>query len=104
VILIVQRQWVITQALVTAFEALGARTLATTDAGAALTLVDASDLSAAILDSKSDALCTALKQRNSPFVLYTGQQEVPDDCATAPLIEKPAPTNEVVAKVEQLFR
>jgi DNA-binding response OmpR family regulator len=103
-ILIVQRRWHIAESLVAAFKALGARTFAIRDASAAQPLVDAPDLSAAVLDGESGALCARLAQRNIPFVLYTGREEVSVECATAPLIQKPTSANEVVAKVKELLR
>jgi len=86
-----------------AFKALGARTFPIRDASAAQPLVDAPDLSAAVLDGESGPLCARLAQRNIPFVLYTGREEVPVECA-APLIQKPTSANEVVAKVKELLR
>ena len=101
-ILIVQ-PWQFAKLLAAAFEAQGAHTLTTKDANTALPLADLPDLSAAVLDSNSDALGAKLAQRNIPFVLYSGRQEVTGNCAPAPLIRKPAPANEVVATVEQLL-
>jgi hypothetical protein len=74
------------------------------DVDAALTIVDVPDLSAAVLDSKSDALCARLHEHAIPYVLYSGRQVVTGDCAGAPLIPKPAPAKEVVAKIKQLLR
>ena len=103
-ILIVQRRWHIAEYLVAAFTALGARTFPFKDASAALPLADVPDLSAAVLDGESGALCARLAQRNIPFVLFTGRKEVPAECAASPLILKPASAQEVVAKVEELLR
>jgi hypothetical protein len=78
--------------------------LAAKDVKSAAPLVEVPHLSAAVLDSRSDALCARLAQRNIPFVLYTGREDIADPCAAAPLILKPASTNEVLTKVEQLLR
>ena len=104
VILIVQRNWHIAELLVTAFKAQGARTFPTRDASTGLPIADAPDLSAAVLDSESGALCAKLAQRNIPFVLCTGLLEVPDQCAAAPRIQKPTSVAEVVAQVKELLR
>jgi DNA-binding response OmpR family regulator len=103
-ILIVQKQWVIAQVLARAFENKGARVLSARDAAAGLALADDPDLAAAVLDSDSAQLCHLLDEKQIPHVVYSGREQLDDECADAPLITKPASTKEVVASVERLLR
>jgi hypothetical protein len=66
-------------------------------------LAEDPNLSAAVLDSESEVLCARLAQRSIPFVMFTGRQQVPDKCAAAPLIRKPASVEDVVAEVKRLL-
>src|SRR5262245_20151715 len=59
------------------------------------------DLAAAVLDHalhKDDTseICSILKERNIPFVLYSGYSNVHGDCADGKLVHKPAPPDLVV--------
>jgi len=60
------------------------------------------ELSAAVLDHglKTDdtsEICTILKERDIPFVLYSGYSKVRGDCADGELVHKPAPPHVLVA-------
>jgi len=60
------------------------------------------ELSAAVLDHglKTDdtsEICTILKERDIPFVLYSGYSNVQGDCADGELVPKPAPPHILVA-------
>jgi DNA-binding response OmpR family regulator len=60
------------------------------------------ELSAAVLDHglKTDdtsEICTILKERDIPFVLYSGYSKVHGDCADGELVHKPAPPHVLVA-------
>jgi DNA-binding response OmpR family regulator len=60
------------------------------------------DLSAAVLDHglKTDdtsEICTILKDRHIPFVLYSGYSKIHGDCADGELVHKPAPPHVLVA-------
>lgn len=60
------------------------------------------ELSAAVLDhglKKDDTseICTILKDRHIPFVLYSGYIKVHGDCADGELVHKPAPPHILVA-------
>jgi DNA-binding response OmpR family regulator len=101
VILIVQRSWLISTALAMAFEVKGARAVLSNKA--ASDLPDRINVSAAVLDSHSGELCKELEARGIPYLMYTAREKVRDECAAAPIIEKPASAAEVVARVEQLL-
>jgi DNA-binding response OmpR family regulator len=102
-ILIVQRQWVVTRSLASAFEAEGVRVLRANSADSGRSLVEQSDLACAVLDSESRELCRMLKSKGIPFVMYTGREVLDDECAGAPVIKKPATPREVVALVKRLL-
>jgi hypothetical protein len=62
---------------------------------------DTPELSAAVLDhglKKDDTseICTILKDRHLPFVLYSGSTNVHGDCADGELVHKPAPPHILV--------
>ena len=104
VILIVQRVWVIASALASAFEANGAQVLLATNSRSGLAaLADHPHLSAAVLDSRSRELCRQLEVRGIPFLLYTGRDQIGDECAGAPIVRKPASPADVVDRVERLL-
>ena len=97
VILIVHRTWIIARGLANAFEAKGAQvSLARTPHS---DLANLPNLAAAVLDGASHELCRQLQARGIPFVLYTAREQVYD----VPIIRKPAPAAEVVARVEELL-
>jgi len=62
-------------------------------------VVNDSRLSAAVLDGGSAKLCGELRAKGIPFVLYTAREQT----VGAPIIRKPAPATEVVARVEELL-
>jgi len=66
-------------------------------------LADAPDLAAAVLDSDSLELCRKLQDRGVPYLMFTGREQVADECAKAPVVRKPARTEEVVAAIERLL-
>jgi DNA-binding response OmpR family regulator len=60
------------------------------------------DLSAAVLDhglDKDDTseICTILKARNIPFVVYSGYSKLDGDCADGELVHKPSSPHVLVA-------
>ena len=60
------------------------------------------NLSAAVLDHglKSDdtsEICSILKERDIPFVVYSGYSKLQGDCADGELVRKPAPPHVLVA-------
>ena len=100
-ILIVQQNWIIATALATAFEARGAQALLAKNS--LPDLANVPNVSAAVLGSHSRDLCQQLRARGVPFVVYTGHTKIDHECSAAAIIEKPAPSAEVVARVETLL-
>ena len=94
-ILIVQRAWLIARTLADAFEAKGAKVVMAKKANP--DLANLPNLSAAVLDAQRVGLRRELQAKGIPFVLYTASKQTND----APVIGKPAPTAEVVARVEE---
>ena len=104
VILVVQRVWVIASALARAFKARGAEVLLTTNPRLGLALTNHPYLSAAVLDSQGRELCRSLEARGVPFLFYTGRDLTHEDWATAAIVRKPVPPEEVVEAIERLLR
>jgi hypothetical protein len=96
-VLIVECRWIIARTLADAFEAKGAKVVMTKNSLSGL--ADLPNLSAAILDSSSGDLPQRLSARGIPFILYTARGQTDD----APIVKKPAPVGEVVARVEELL-
>jgi len=94
-ILIVQRAWLIARTLAVAFEAKGAKVVMAKKADPDLASLP--NLSAAVLYGQSVDLRRELQAKGIPFVLYTAHEQTDD----APIIQKPAPAAEVVARVEE---
>ena len=103
VVLIVQRVWVIASALSNAFQANGAHVLLAANPRSGLALADHPRLSAAVLNGRSRELCRQLEVRGIPFLLYTGRDQIDDECAEAPIVRKPASPADVVDRVERLL-
>src|SRR5262249_15566390 len=99
VVLVVQRSWLIASALARVFEAKGAKVVMAKEPAVALAVL--SQLDAAVLDGESHELCCLLELRGIAFVLYTARD--PREDARAPIVGKPAPAEDVVARVEQLL-
>ena len=102
-ILIVQKQWGIARDLALAFEKKGARVLSARDAAVGLELANDPDLAAAVLDSDSAQLCRLLNEKQVPYVVHSGSEQLDDECADATFVPKPASPEEVVASVERLL-
>ena len=94
-ILIVQRKWIIARGLADAFEAWCATVVMSTKPHPDLSQLP--KLSAAVLDSQSLGLRRELQTKGIPFLLYTAHKQTND----VPIIDKPAPAAEVVARVEE---
>jgi CheY-like chemotaxis protein len=101
-ILVVEDEPLIALDIVDAFKTAGAAVTTTTSLEHARLLVEHDGLSAAILDHKlgdgdSRSLCARLKERDIPFVIYSGFSK------DGPLVQKPASTDVLVATVEGLL-
>jgi DNA-binding response OmpR family regulator len=107
-ILIVEDEPLIAIEIVDAFKTAGAAIATTTSLKQALVLVEHEDLAAAILDhalgdGDSSQLCARLKERDIPFVIYSGFSKVDGVCSDGPLVQKPASTDVLIATVEGLL-
>ena len=108
-ILVVEDQPIIAMEIVQAFRDAGATVTTTMTLKHALLLVEHDSLAAAILDhdlgdGDSDQLCARLKERNIPFVIYSGFTQIRGACKGAPHINKPASGHVLVTTVEGLLK
>ena len=93
-ILIAEDEPLIAFEIAQAFEAEGARVIATGNLTRALVGVEDPDLSAAILDHAlsdcdSTMVCARMKERNIPFVTYSGYDQVGDRYREGVHVKKP---------------
>jgi DNA-binding response OmpR family regulator len=107
-VLVVEDEVLIAMEIVEAFQKAGAAVTMTTSLKQALILVEHDGLAVAILDhalndGDSSALYLRLKERDIPFVIYSGFPEVSDIAAGAPLVSKPAKADVLIATVEALL-
>jgi DNA-binding response OmpR family regulator len=87
-----------------ALEELGGRVIPAQTVREALILLDAEPITASVLDYKlkggtADDLCHRLVERKIPFVVYTGYANVEGECNRWEIIQKPADSRELVARV-----
>ena len=92
-----------------AFKDTGAELTTTNTLRHALLLVEHDGLSGAILDhalpdGDSSLLCTRLKERGIPFMIYSGYEKVEGPCQGAPHVNKPASPSVLVAAMEDMLR
>jgi DNA-binding response OmpR family regulator len=107
-ILIVEDEPLIVMDITQAFEATGAALTTTNTLKHALILVEHDGLAGAILDhalggENSSLLCTRLKERDIPFLIYSGYDTVGGPCSDALHISKPAADGALVAAMEGLI-
>ena len=107
-ILVVEDEPLIGMDIVDAFKSAGATVTSTMSPKHALSLVEHESLDAAIVDHglgdcESSQLCARLKERDIPFVIYSGFSKIEGACAEAPLVKKPASPDVLVATVEGLL-
>ena len=72
-------------------------------------LIEADDLSAAILDFRigdgdSSLLCQRLRERGVPFLMYSGYTEFSGACRDAPRLPKPTTDAVLIATLEGLLQ
>lgn len=108
-ILVVEDEPLIVMDITLAFEHTGVEMTTTNTLRHALLLVEHDGLAAAILDhalpdGDSSLLCARLKERNIPFMIYSGFARVEGACQGALHISKPATGAVLVAALEGLIR
>ena len=108
-ILVVEDEPLIVMDITQQFEATGAALTTTNTLHHALILVEHDGLSGAILDhalgdGDSSLLCTRLRERGIPFMIYSGFDTVEGPCKDALHISKPAAEGALVAAMERLIR
>jgi DNA-binding response OmpR family regulator len=108
-ILICEDEPLIALDIANAFTKAGARVVTARSLREALVAADDGALSAAVLDhvlqdGDSSELCERLKERNIPFVLYSGFSKVDGACSDAEHVIKPASPDVLVTTVLDLLR
>ena len=107
-ILIVEDEPLVALHVIDAVKMVGAIVRVTYSLTEAAVLVEADDLSAAILDYRigdgdSSVLCQRLKERGVPFLIYSGYTQLCEACRDAPRLRKPATDAMLVAALEGLL-
>ena len=107
-ILIAEDEPLIALEITQAFEEAGASVIRARTLNDALLGVENPDLSAAILDhalsdGDSSTVCERMKERNIPFVTYSGYGYAGGVCRQGTLVMKPASMSVLVATVETLL-
>ena len=105
-ILVVENEAAITLNIAHVFERAGARVVASNSIELAQQLVEAEEWSAVVVSALSETdssrLCGQLKQRNIPFVLYTGSNLARGGCREGLRVYRPAGPSMLVQAVEEL--
>jgi DNA-binding response OmpR family regulator len=107
-ILVVEDEPLIGMDIVDALKSAGASVTTAMSPKHTLILVEDDGLDAAIIDhgladDDSSRLCERLKERDIPFVIYSGFSKIEGVCAEAPLVKKPASPDVLIATVEGLL-
>ena len=107
-VLIVEDEPLIAIDIADAFRKAGAEITTAATLKQAILLVEHDGLSVAILDhalndGDSTALYLRLKERDIPFVIYSGFPKISDIVAGAPVVQKPARADVLIATVEALL-
>ena len=107
-ILIVEDEPLVALHIIDAVKRAGAIVRVTYSLGEAAVLVEADDLSAAILDYRvgdgdSSLLCQRLGERGVPFLIYSGYTEFSGACRDAPRLPKATTDATLVAALEGLL-
>ena len=105
----VEDEPLIAMAITQALEHTGVEMTTTNTLRHALLLVEHDGLAGAILDhalpdGDCSRLCARLKERNIPFLIYSGFPAIEGACKGALHIQKPAMDAELVAAMEGLIR
>jgi len=108
-ILVVEDEPIIAFDIAYLLECVGAHVVTSPSLQGALTLVEADRWSAAVLDhllndGDSTPICERLKERDIPFLLYTGSDLNKGPCRDGVYLSKPAPAALLVRTVEGLVQ
>lgn len=108
-ILVVEDEPLIALDVAQGLEAAGARVLTARRLSDALMMAEDPALSAAVLDhdlneGDSSAVCNRLKERNVPFVLYSGFSKIDGACSEGELVYKPVHPQVLVVTVARLLK
>jgi DNA-binding NtrC family response regulator len=91
-----------------ALEETGARVDCARSLSEARALVKVEKVVAAVVDyvladGTADDLCSELKQRDIPFAVYSGYQQLDGSCSRGEVLSKPARPDDLVALVLHIF-
>lgn len=108
-ILVVEDEPLIAMDIASAFEGTGASLTTTNSLKHAKLLVEKDGLSAAIIDhllhdGDSTSICTRLKERGVPFLIYSGLSIDDAACKDVPHLMKPASHEQLLKAMEALIR
>jgi DNA-binding response OmpR family regulator len=108
-ILVVEDEPLIVMDISMAFEPTGAHLTTTNTLKHAKLLIEHDGLGAAILDhalpdGNAASICTRLRERDIPFLIYSGFPTGDGACKGAPHIAKPASHEQLLDAVEALIR
>ena len=108
-ILIAEDEAVISMEIENTFKAAGARVRISGTVEDAMVVAEDADLAAAVVnhflwDGESSPVCQRLKERDIPFVLFSGFTNVEGACRTGVQVHKPATSAILLATVADLLR
>ena len=108
-ILIAEDEAVISMEIENTFKAAGARVRISGTVEDAMVVAEDADLAAAVVnhflwDGESSPVCQRLKERDIPFVLFSGFTNVQGACRTGVQVHKPATSAILLATVADLLR
>ena len=108
-ILIAEDEAVISMEIENTFKAAGARVRISGTVEDAMVVAEDADLAAAVVnhflwDGESSPVCQRLKERDIPFVLFSGFTNVEGACHTGVQVHKPATSAILLATVADLLR
>ena len=108
-ILIAEDEAVISLEIENTFKAAGARVRICRTVEDAMVVVEDADLAAAVVnhvlrDGESSPVCQRLKERDIPFVLFSGFTNVEGACRTGVQVQKPTTSAILLTTVADLLR
>ena len=107
-ILVAEDEALISMEIENTFKAAGGRVRVCRTVGDALAVVEERDLAAAVVnhalqDGETSLVCERLKERDIPFVLFSGFTNVGGACRTGVQIHKPTTSSVLLATVAELL-